>query len=33
VRLYNTDLKKETVRQVRVKAGGREIIKVNFLDE
>ncbi|MGC4115712.1 MAG: serine/threonine-protein kinase [Myxococcales bacterium] len=33
VRLYNTDLKKETVRQVQVKAGAKEIVKVNFLDE
>ncbi|HEY3448526.1 MAG TPA: serine/threonine-protein kinase [Myxococcales bacterium] len=33
VRLYNTDLKKETVRQIQVKPGGKEIVKVNFLDE
>jgi hypothetical protein len=32
VRLYNTELKKETVKQIQVKAGGKEVVKVNFLD-
>ena len=33
VRLYNHDLKKETIKRVLIRAGQRETVKVNFQDE